>query len=233
MSAVTEPSYTLGQLAEQLGAECAGDESRVINGVATLGSATAGDISFLANARYRSQLEDTAAAAVILGREAASDFSGNALVCDDPYRTFARLTHLFDQSERVAPGVHPTAVVDSAASIGERCSIGANAIVASGVVLGDGVVIGVSAVVGEGCRIGARTQLMPRSTLYCGVVVGEDCVIHSGAVIGCDGFGYAPYQEESSDSGSDQRRIMGTHERLPNVGRRARVQESPKRGVEP
>ncbi|HUH57014.1 MAG TPA: LpxD N-terminal domain-containing protein, partial [Pseudomonadales bacterium] len=77
--------FTLAQLAETLGAELRGDAQKVIYGLATLNDASSDQLSFLANAHYRKQLEHTQAGAMLLSASDAAEYSGNCLVVADPY----------------------------------------------------------------------------------------------------------------------------------------------------
>jgi UDP-3-O-[3-hydroxymyristoyl] glucosamine N-acyltransferase len=179
----------LHELAERLGCELRGDGGVEIRGVAGIEKAGPGDLTFLANPRYATHLATTRAGAVILapGQEATLP----CLLSDNPYLTFARAVALLNPLPRPAPGVDPSARVDSTATLGPQVHVGA------------------LAVVGPGVRVGARSAIHPHVVLYEDVTIGEDCVLHSGvqvrercrlgdrvivqngAVIGADGFGFA------------------------------------------
>ena len=182
---------TLRELAERLGCRLEGDGSVEIGRVATLEAAGPGDVSFLSNPKYTSQLSTTRASAVIVGADAAPA-PCPMLRARDPYLAFAAAAALLAPDDRPAPGVSPSAHVDPGATIGPSCHIGA------------------FASVGDGAAIGARTIVHPHAVIYPGVVIGDDCVIHAhasirercrignrviiqnGAVIGSDGYGFAP-----------------------------------------
>ena len=187
-------SFTLAQLAETLGAELRGDADKVIDGLATLKGATSHQLSFLANAHYRKQLEQTQVAAVLLSVSDAADYSGDCLVVADPYLAYAKLSHYFDRTPKQAVGIHPTAVIADSALIDSTACIG------PGVVVDEHAVIGAGVTLGAHCFIGARTtiaeggRLLARVTLYHDVTVGARVVIQSGAVIGGEGFGFANHQ---------------------------------------
>ncbi|GAA4878277.1 UDP-3-O-(3-hydroxymyristoyl)glucosamine N-acyltransferase [Ferrimonas pelagia] len=182
---------TLAQLASVLNARLQGNPDTLIEGVATLEQAEVQHIGFLANSKYRNQLADTSAGAVILSEADAEGFAGNALIMSNPYVGYATVARLLDSTPRCAVGVHPSAVIHPDAQLGENVSIGANAVIEAGAVLGDNVQIGSGCVIGLGAIIGAGSRLWANVTLYHGVSLGQDCIVHSGAVIGSDGFGYA------------------------------------------
>ncbi len=184
-------TMTLAQLASALGARLQGNGDTLIEGVATLSNANASQIAFLANSKYRSQLDSTAAGAVILSEADAEDFDGNALIMANPYLGYAQIAQLLDTTPDSAEGIHPTAVIHPQATLGEHVSVGANAVIEAGAQIGDNAQIGPGCVIGRGAQIGAGSKLWANVTLYHGVVLGAECIVHSGAVIGSDGFGYA------------------------------------------
>jgi len=189
-------SATLGEIAGRLGGELIGDPAAGIDAVGPLESATPSTIAFLANPLYEKQLASSQAGCVIVApafKEAALA-RGAAIVTPDPYLYFARLTQWWAERTRPrpAPGVHPLAVVDPSADVAADASIGAFAVVEAGATLGAGVTVGAQAFVGRGCRIGAGSRLAARATLMFETILGERCFVQSGAVIGADGFGFAP-----------------------------------------
>jgi len=187
----------LGEIAAALGDELIGDPLLRITRIGTLEGATATTLSFLSNPRYQSQLATSAAACVIVSpadREAALA-RGATIVTPDPYLYFARLTQWWAERTRPAPasGVHPKAIVDARATVAASASVGPFAVIEAGASVGAGAVIGAHAFVGTGARIGALTRLAARVTVAYGCSIGERCIVHSGAVIGADGFGFAPH----------------------------------------
>ncbi|WP_339906282.1 UDP-3-O-(3-hydroxymyristoyl)glucosamine N-acyltransferase [Pseudomonas guineae] len=185
------PVYTLGQLAERLGATLRGAEDQPISGLATLQEAGPDQLSFLANAQYRKFLSGCQAGAVLLTAADAEGYAGNTLVVANPYLAYAELSHLFDRKPRALPGVHPTAVVAADAQVDASASIGAYAVIESGAQIAAGVTVGAQCVIGARSLIGEGGWLAPRVTLYHDVRIGKRVVIQSGAVIGGEGFGFA------------------------------------------
>ncbi|MDN3640384.1 UDP-3-O-(3-hydroxymyristoyl)glucosamine N-acyltransferase [Simiduia curdlanivorans] len=184
--------FTLEVLAEKAGAELLGDPNYEISSLATLTKAAAGQLSFLANPSYAQHLADCQAGALILRPDMADQFAGNKLVHKDPYRAYAAITALFAPSKDMPAGVHPSAVVAECATIHPSASIGARVVIEEGVHIEANVVIGAATVVGAGSVVGAGTRLAANVTLYGQVTLGQDCIVHGGAVIGADGFGFAP-----------------------------------------
>ena len=189
-------SIRLGEVAAALGGELLGDPGLTISRLAPLDSADAGALSFLAHPRYVAQLATTAAGCVVVGpalREAACA-RGAAIVADDPYLYFARLTQWWRARTRPAPlaGVHPSAVVAPGARIHPSATVGPFVCIEAGAELGPGVVVGAHGFVGAGAVVGEHSRLAARVTLGEACRIGARCIVHSGVVIGADGFGFAP-----------------------------------------
>ena len=186
----------LGDLAPLLGAELVGDADAVMTRIGPLESADSATLGFLANPRYESQLASTRAGCVIVApalRDAACA-RGAALICTDPYLAFARLTQWWAvQQRRVPPpGVHGSAVVEEGADIDATASVGALAFIGRGARIGPGAVIAAQCHVGEEAEVGAGTWLKAHVVLSNACRIGSNGIVHSGAVIGADGFGFAP-----------------------------------------
>ncbi len=188
---MTVSVFTLGQLAERLGATLRGAADKAISGLATLHEAGPDQLSFLANPQYRKYLAETRAGAVLLTSSDAESYSGAALVVDNPYLAYAQLSHLFDPKPKAVAGVHPSAVIAADALVDASASVGAYAVVESGAQIGAGVTVGAHCFIGARSVLGEGGWLAPRVTLYHDVRIGKRVVIQSGAVIGGEGFGFA------------------------------------------
>jgi UDP-3-O-[3-hydroxymyristoyl] glucosamine N-acyltransferase len=183
--------FSAAQLAERFGLALQGDGGVRVAGVSTLARAGAGQLSFLANPRYRAQLEDSQAGIVVMRAADAAGHAGTALLADDPYSAFARIAALFDVREAPTPGVHPSAVVDPTADVDAAAQVGPFACIGARSRVAAGAVIGAGCVVGEDCSVGAGTELGAHVTLVRRVRLGQRVLIHPGAVLGADGFGLA------------------------------------------
>jgi UDP-3-O-[3-hydroxymyristoyl] glucosamine N-acyltransferase len=191
----------LGDIAVLLGGELVGDADVEVDRIGSLESADARTICFLSNPRYQAQLTQTHAACVIVApalRDAAAS-RGVALVCADPYLAFARLTQWWAAQRRrpVVQGVHPRALVEEGAWIDATASVGALTYVGRGARIDAHAVVGAQVHIGDDARVGERTWLKPQVTLAEACAIGARGIVHSGAVIGADGFGFAPAQGDS------------------------------------
>ncbi|WOP16462.1 UDP-3-O-(3-hydroxymyristoyl)glucosamine N-acyltransferase [Ottowia sp. SB7-C50] len=171
-----------GAIVQALGGQLFGDPDRVIARLAPLESAQPTELSFLVNPRLAHLLSATQAGCVIVGPAMAdaartrAHGGGDCIVADDPHLYFARLTQLWKRLHGGAPkpGIHPSAIVEEGAFVDPTASVGAQCFV------------------GRGARIGAGSVLKPRVTVGEDCVLGARCIVQSGAVIGGDGFGFAP-----------------------------------------
>lgn len=184
-------SYKLEELAKQVDASLHGDGALIISSIASMSSAKAGQITFLADKKYQTQLAQCQASVVVLTEESLPYWQGAALVVKDPYLTYAKLAQLLDTTPAPAAGIASSAVISREAKLGVNVAIGANAVIESGVELGAHVVIGAGCFIGKNTFIGAGTKLWANVSVYHNIVIGDNCLIQSGTVIGSDGFGYA------------------------------------------
>jgi UDP-3-O-[3-hydroxymyristoyl] glucosamine N-acyltransferase len=184
-------SYTLKQLAEKIGAEVHGDETYIIHSLATLSTANAQQIAFLANKKYSQQLADTKAGAVIISSQHLNDCNTHALVMNNPYLGYALTAQLLDTTPKPANSIHPSAQISADVTLGDNVAIGANTVIEQGAVISDNVTIGAGCFIGVQAKIGASTKLWSNVSIYHRVEIGQDCLIQANTVIGSDGFGYA------------------------------------------
>lgn len=185
-------AITLGELAVRYGLELSGDPGVKVDGVAALASATPGTITFCSSAKYRRQLAATKATAVVLGREMLPECPVAALVSPHPYASYARIAAGFHPEPEVIAGVAPGASIAAGARVAASAWVGPNAVVGDGAVIGERCSIGPNCVVEEGARLGDDCRLQAGVTICHHVTVGARCVFKPGAVVGSDGFGFAP-----------------------------------------
>ncbi len=185
-------AITLGEIAVRYGLELAGDPALAIDGVAPLAAAAKGQLSFCTGARYRRQLAATQATAVVLPRELAAECPVAALISERPYASFARILAGLHPPAPVTGGVAAGAQVAASAKVAPSAWIGPYAVIGEGAVIGERCSIGPHCVVEDGARLGDDCRLQARVVICRGVSIGARCMFKPGAVIGGDGFGYAP-----------------------------------------
>ena len=191
------------ELAEQFQVSLVGDGSLKLEGLAPLETAQSSHISFLSNPLYRQQASDSAAGGLIVSKADLDFLQANPgahssqrvyFVSKNPYASFARMAQYFAKitAPIYAPGIHPSAAIDPSANIPTSCHIGPFVQISSGVKLGERVTLLGNITIARNSNIASDTLIYPNVSIYSETRIGERCIIHSGAVIGADGFGFAP-----------------------------------------
>ena len=193
-------TYRAAELAERFGLALHGDGQVRIAGVGTLAQAGPAQLAFLANPRYRAQLQASRAGAVVMREADAAGYPGTALLARDPYAAFARIAALFDAPAAAEPGVHPSAVLAADAVVDPAAEVGPFVVVGARSRIGAGARIGPGCVIGEDCEVGEGAHLVARVTLVKRVRLGRRVLVHPGAVLGADGFGLAMDADGSGDA---------------------------------
>jgi UDP-3-O-[3-hydroxymyristoyl] glucosamine N-acyltransferase len=191
-------SLSVADLIQRLGGDPRGDRAFPVLRFRPLAQAGASDAAFAVHERMAEQVSSCQAGLMILPPSLArlADRFKAAIVVADPYLYFAQVAGLIQASNRAAQvqetQVHPSAVVAQTAKLGQRVRISAGVVIEEGAEIGDDTDIGPGCVIGAHSRIGAAGLLHARVSLGAGVEIGQRVVIQSGAVLGSDGFGYAP-----------------------------------------
>ncbi|MCD6255902.1 MAG: UDP-3-O-(3-hydroxymyristoyl)glucosamine N-acyltransferase [Deltaproteobacteria bacterium] len=180
----------LKEIAKLVDGELIGDGEVSISGIAPIETAKDGEISFLANPKYKAFLKKTKASAVIVPKEIKE--AGVAIIRTQmPYLAYAKVAKLFYKWPYRFEGISKDAYIGKGISLGKKVTIFPSAYVDDATEIGDYVVIFPGVYVGPRVKIGARTIIYPNVTILADCKVGKDVIIHSGAVIGSDGFGYS------------------------------------------
>lgn len=184
-------SKTLKELAEYLGGTVRGDETCRVSGLAPLESAGPDSITFLANPKYAAKVADTGAGAVLMAPGGES-YGRNVVEVANPYLGFAKLLTLFYVRKPAPRGVMDGASLGAHVTLGSDITIHPGACVGNNVTIGDRTVIHSGAVIYDGVSIGTDSLVHANAVVRERCRIGNRCVIQPGAVIGSDGFGYAP-----------------------------------------
>src|SRR5437762_6751982 len=199
-------TFTLQEVATTSGGELIGDPSLQITGAASLVEATAGEISFFGNRKYIGLLRKTRASAVFVPTDFAESIGAAQIRVANPTKAFEQIVLKFAPKPiTFTAGVHPSAVVDSSAQLGERVSIQPLAVIEPGARIGDDTIIGAGSYIGHETVIGSACLIYPNVTIRERSQIGSRVIIHSGAVIGADGFGFEM--------------VDGRHQKIQQLGR--------------
>jgi UDP-3-O-[3-hydroxymyristoyl] glucosamine N-acyltransferase len=202
-------AYTPAEIAAFVGAQrTAGSAADRIRDIASLTAARAGDLSFLGNAKYRAQVAESAATALLLPLDYAGEPRPGQvfLFVDNPSVALAKVCARIEAAlwPKPLPGVHPSAVVAPTARVAPTAHVGPLCVVEEGVSIGAGSVLQASVFAGRDARIGEGCFLMPGVVLGAGCSLGNRVRLQPGVVIGSDGFGYEF--------------VQGRHEKIPQIG---------------
>ena len=190
-----ELTFSATQIAEITGGRICGDAERTINGIAGIRDAKSDQLSFVGSKKFEEQLADADAGIILVCPDLANADASNRtlIVCDNVDMAFAKMASLYaEEAPAAVIGIHPSAVVDPTAKLGENVSIGAHAVIERDAVIGDNTVIGAGCYIGHEVKIGCNSILYPNVTIMYRCIVGHKAIIHSGVVIGADGFGFIP-----------------------------------------
>jgi UDP-3-O-[3-hydroxymyristoyl] glucosamine N-acyltransferase len=204
--------FALSELAGVAEAELSpgADGARRFHDVAPLDTAGPDDVSFLDNRRYLGQFTQSKAGACIVAPEFAERAPPGMLLLltQRPYRGYAKVAQAFYPQPKPRPGVHPTAVVEASARIGEGSEIGAGVVIGPDAEIGRGCRIEANSVIGAAVTVGDGTVIGPGASLaYCRI--GRACQIHAGARLGTRGFGFSMDPEGFIDVPQLGRVIVG------------------------
>jgi len=183
----------------QLPAQLIGDRALPIERAASLEAAQAGDLAFLANPRYRQQAVHTAAGALVLAGAHRQELfpngraQGALVVCDAPYAWFAFAAQVLAPRDAVVAGCAHSAVIAPGARVDPSARVDDQVVIEDAAVVEAGAWIGPGCVLGPGSRVGDGTRLYAGVRVYHGCRIGRRGIVHAGAVIGADGFGFAPF----------------------------------------
>lgn len=189
--------FTAAQIAEYLGGTVEGNHDAEVETFAKIEEGQVGALSFLANPKYTHYIYTTQSSIVLVNRdfEPEHEVKTTLVRVDNAYEAIARLLTLYESMTQKREGIHPLAFVSEKAELGEACYVGPFAYIGDNVKVGAGTQIYPHAVIEESAVIGENCIIYPNVSVYHECCIGNGCIIHSGAVIGADGFGFAPAAE--------------------------------------
>ncbi|MCB9188535.1 MAG: UDP-3-O-(3-hydroxymyristoyl)glucosamine N-acyltransferase [Flavobacteriales bacterium] len=188
--------FTAEQIAQLLGGRVEGNKEAIVHDMAKIEEATEGTITFLANPKYEDYIYSTGASIALVNEtfQAARSLpeSLTLIRVENAYQCLTKLLAYYDQLSNDKTGVEQPSFIDDSAELGDNCYVGAFAYVGKNVVIGNNVKIYPHVYIGDGARIGDNVTLFSGVKIYHKCELGKGCTIHSGAIIGSDGFGFAP-----------------------------------------
>ena len=199
---------SLQEVADFVRARVVGDANLEITGIASLGSASSGDLVFVEDEKHFPAALASSAAAVIVGSIPGGHQSTKPLlICDQPRLAFARAAELLLARAVPDAAVHATAVVHPTAKLGGNVAIAERVVIGEHVEIGKGTTIAAGCVIAASVSIGRDCRIYPNVTIYSGTRLGDRVIVHAGVVLGSDGFGYV------------RDKATGKYHKFPQVGR--------------
>jgi len=195
--------FTAEQIAGLLNGVVEGNQETIVNKVSKIEEGESQSLSFLANLAYEDHLYTTNASIVIVNKDlnlkTPVKDSCTLIRVDDAYVAFTKLLEAYNQSKAVKTGVEKQTFISDSASVGNDLYLGAFAYIGDDAEIGDNVKIYPHAYIGDNVKIGDNTIIFSGVKIYHECIIGKDCILHAGAVIGSDGFGFAPNDKNSYD----------------------------------
>ena len=195
--------YKLSEIAAMVQGEVVSTLDLEITGISNLRDATADELSF-AVPPYMEPALQSAAAALLVGEDTASNYAKPHIKVANPKMAFAILLDYFYGFKKPEPHISPMSMISASAKIGCNVAIMAFVVVEDGAEVGDGCVLFPGTFVGKNCKVGAETVLFSNTVLYRECVVGARCILHAGVVVGADGYGFVT--------------MNGMHYKVPQIG---------------
>jgi UDP-3-O-[3-hydroxymyristoyl] glucosamine N-acyltransferase len=190
--------YTAFEIADKLNGSVLGNGKVVVNALAKIEHAQPGSLSFLAHPKYIPFLSDTQASIVLVAKDFTLKHASKATLIqvENPYHAFTFLLQEFaKEKKKNLHGIHPSALIDPSASIATDVYIGPNVTIGANTSIAERVRIHGHCYIGSEVTIGKDSEIHPRVSVLDESEIGANCIIQSGAVIGCEGFGFAPQKE--------------------------------------
>lgn len=199
-------AITLEDIARQIGGEIRGDGSIEISGASDIATASKGQITFLSNDKYLDKAKSTNASAILLSKEWSNiDINVPTIAVENVYESLAVILGIFGTNTQMAPSSSEFSNISKNATVHDSASIGAFSVVERQATIGKGTQIMSQVYVGSNVRIGENCLIYPGVRIYKDCLIGDNCIIHANAVIGSDGFGFAPLKD-------------GSFKKIPQIG---------------
>lgn len=199
--------FTAEMIAGMLNGEIVGDKNAAVSTVSSIDGGKAGSLAYLTNPKYEQYIYTTEASIVLVDKtfEPKEEVKATLIKVENVGECVLNLLEMYNATRPQKSGISKMASINEGASVGDGCYIGDFAVVERGAKLGNKVQIYPQCYIGDNVEIGEGTKLYPGVKIYEGCKIGRNCIIHAGAVIGADGFGFAPKAD-------------GTFAKIPQLG---------------
>lgn len=200
--------FTAAQIAQIINGKIEGHDDAAVSSFGKIEEAKEGQLAFLANPKYEDFLYTTKASIIIINKtlELKQPLEATLVRVQDPYSAFATLLDTYQQIKtQQLTGIQQPVYMDATVKTGDNIFIGAFVFLGENVIIGNGVKIFPHCYLGNNVIVGDNTIIHPGVKIYHNCVVGKNVKIHAGAVIGSDGFGFAPQAD-------------GTFKKVPQIG---------------
>ena len=189
--------FTASQIAGILDGDIVGDPDVEVSKLAKIEEGKEGSLTFLANPKYTSYIYTTKASITIVNKNfiPENNISSTLIKVDDAYESFSKLLEYYNQVKMNKSGIEEPSYISDSAIYGDDLYLGAFSYLGDNVVLGKNVKIYPNSYIGDNVTIGNNVVVFPGAKIYSETVIGNNCVINSGAIIGADGFGFAPNEK--------------------------------------
>lgn len=199
--------FTAEQIANLLKGRVEGDPDRLVNQLSKIEEATPNSLTFLANLKYEHFIYEVEAGVIVINEDLVlqKPVKSTLVRVKNAYTSFTELLKLYDELINDKKGREEPVYIDASAQIGDDHYIGAFAYIGKNVKIGKGVKIYPLVYIGDHVEIGDQVTLLPGVKVYNGCQLGDRVTVHSGAIIGSDGFGFAPRED-------------GSYDKIPQIG---------------
>lgn len=199
--------FTAEMIAALLSGEIVGDKNATVSTVSSIDGGKEGSLAYLTNPKYEQYIYTTEASIVLVDKsfEPKEAVKATLIKVENVGECVLNLLEMYNAARPRKQGISKLASVSEKATIGEGCYIGDFTVVEAGANIGNNVQIYPQCYIGDNVTIGEGTKLYPGVKIYEGCVIGKNCILHAGAVIGADGFGFAPKAD-------------GTFAKIPQLG---------------
>ena len=199
--------FTAEQIAEILEGEVVGNPNAEVSTLSKIEEGQEGSLTFLSNPKYQSFIYTTKASVTIVNNTFVpeADLKTTLIKVEDAYGAFTKLLEFYNQVKLNKTGIEPLSFIDESAQYGADLYLGSFSYIGKNVILGNNVKIYPNSFVGDNAVIGDNVTIFAGGKIYSETVIGNNCTIHSGAIIGSDGFGFAPNAD-------------GTYKKIPQIG---------------